>query len=189
MMPTQKFTDKMLRGLKAPKSGQIDIWDEVLPSFGVRIGKSGRKSFFVWTRIKGDPRRITLKPAYPELELAAARSKARHIIADAHSGVGPEVRKKREERGTFGAVAAAFMQDYAHSHRTKDEMQRKIDTDLADWQDRQIADISRSDIKELIRVKARTAPISANRLLSLVSKIFTWALKEDLIEASTAMQI
>jgi integrase len=38
-------------------------------------------------------------------------------------------------------------------------------------------------------VKARTAPIMANRLLSLITKIFNWALKEELIESSPAMQI
>jgi integrase len=188
-MPTQKLTDKTLKGLKSPASGQIDIWDDVLPSFGVRIGKTGRKSFFVGTRIKGKYQRITLKPAYPELGLAAARIKARIIIADAQGGVGPELKQKREEKGTFGAVAAAFMEDFAHSHRTRDEMQRKIDVDLAEWHSIQITDIARKDIKELIRLKARTAPIAANRLLSLITKIFNWALKEELIEASPAMQI
>ena len=43
----------MLLGLKPPQSGQLDIWDDLLPSFGVRIGKTGRKSFFVGTRING----------------------------------------------------------------------------------------------------------------------------------------
>ena len=124
--------------------------------------------------------------------LSSARtheSRRSHIIADAHAGVGPELRKKREEKGTFGAVAAAFMRDFAHSHRTTGEMQRKIDVDLADWHDRQIADITRADIKEMIRLKARTAPIAANRLLSLITKIFNWALKEELIAGSPAMQI
>jgi integrase len=184
-----KLTDKFLRGLKPPKSGQIDIWDDLLPSFGVRIGKTGRKSFFVGTRIKGRYRRITLKPPYPHLDLATARLKAREVIADAHGGIGPELRQRREERGTFGAVAAAFMQDFAHSHRTRDEMQRKINIDLAEWRDRQIIEISRRDIKELVRVKARTSPIAANRLLSLIAKIFNWAVKEELIQASPAIQI
>ena len=155
----------------------------------MRIGKTGRKSFFVGTRIKGKYRRITLKPPYPHLDLATARLKAREVIADAHGGIGPELRQRREERGTFGAVAAAFMQDFAHSHRTRDEMQRKIDVDLAEWRDRQITEIARKDIKELIRVKARTSPIAANRLLSLIAKIFNWAVKEELIEASPAIQI
>ena len=184
-----KLTDKFLRGLKPPKSGQVDVWDDLLPSFGVRVGTTGRKSFFVGTRIKGKYRRITLKPPYDQLSLADARERAKLIMADAQAGVGPELRKKREEKGTFGAVAAAFMQDFAKNHRTRDEMQRKIDVDLAEWHDRQITEITRKDIKELIRVKARTSPIAANRLLSLIGKIFNWAVKEELIEASPAIQI
>jgi integrase len=184
-----KLTDKFLRGLKPPRSGQVDVWDDLLPSFGVRIGTTGRKSFFVGTRIKGKYRRITLKPPYDQLSLADARIQAKQIIVDAQAGVGPDLRKKREEKGTFGAVAAAFMQDFAHSHRTRDEMQRKIDVDLAEWRDRQISEIRRADIKELIRLKARTSPISANRLLSLIAKIFNWAVKEELIEASPAISI
>jgi hypothetical protein len=57
-------------------------------------------------------------------------------------------------------------------------MQRKINVDLAEWHDRQISDITRGDIKELLRIKARSAPVSANRLKALISKIFTWAVKE-----------
>ena len=64
-MPSLKLTDKTLKGLKAPKSGQIDIWDELLSGFGVRIGTTGRKSFFVGTRVNGHYRRITLSRRSP----------------------------------------------------------------------------------------------------------------------------
>jgi integrase len=186
-MPRQKLTDKSIRGLKTPAIGQVDIWDELLPGFGIRVGAGGRKAFIVGTRVKGKFRRITLKPAFPELELAAARSRARQIIADAQSGIGPELRAKRSEKGTFGAVASSFMEDFAKKHRTRGEMQRKIEKELADWHDRQISDITRSEIKELLRVKARAAPISANRLKALISKIFKWAVKEEIIQASPAI--
>src|SRR5262249_758267 len=148
LMPTQRFTDKMLKGLKAPSSGQVDYWDELLPGFGVRVGTTGRKSFFVGTRINGKYRRITLKPHYDQLSLADARSMAKAIMSDAHAGIGPELRKKREEKGTFGAVAAAFMTDFAKNHKSRYQMQLRIDGDLADWHDRQIADIRRVDVKE-----------------------------------------
>src|SRR5512144_1800337 len=170
-MPTQRLTDKTLQGLKPPAVGQVDVWDEVIPSFGVRVGAK-RKSFFVGTRINGKYRRITLKPHYPLLSLPGARTQAREIIADAQAGVGPELRRKREETGTFGAVAAAFMHDYAKNHRTRGEMQRKIDVDLADWRHLQISDIKRKHIKELIRLKTRTAHSSANRRHSLIKKFF-----------------
>src|SRR5262249_17508592 len=70
----------------------------------------------------------------------------------------------------FGAAAESFMQDYAKNHRTRGEMQRMINIDLAEWHDRQISEITRGDIKELLRRKTRTAPIQANRLKALVSK-------------------
>jgi hypothetical protein len=155
----------------------------------VRVGTHGSKSFFVGTRINGKYKRITLKPHYDVLSLADAPTKAKAIMADAHAGIGPELRKKREEKGTFGAVAAAFMQDYAKDHRTRGEYQRKIDVDLADRHGRQITDIKRADIKDLIRVKARTAPVAANRLLSVISKIFNWAVKEEIVESSPATQL
>jgi integrase len=191
LMPKQRLTDKSIRGLKAPASGNVDYWDELMPGLAIRVGHGGTKSFFVGTRVKGRYRRITLKPSFPNLELATARSKAREIIADAQGGIGPELRKKRSEKGTFGAVADAFMQDYVRKKnlRTAGEYQRKINTDLLEWHDRQITDIRRGDIKELLREKARGAPTSANRLKSLISKIFAWALKEEIIEASPAMKL
>ncbi len=187
-MQTQKLTDKFIQGLKPSAKGQYDVWDGLMPGFGIRVG-STRKSFIVGTRIKRKYRRITLKPHYPLLSLADARIRARNVIADAQGGIGPELRKKREEKGTFGAVAAAFMEDFAKKHRTREEMQRKINVDLAEWRDRQIADVTRADIKDLLRVKARSAPISANRLKSLISKIFTWALKEEIIKSSPALSL
>ena len=117
----------------------------MLPGFGVRVGTSGTKTFFVGVRIRGKYRRITLKPAFPHLELAEARKQARQIMADAQGGIGPEVRKKRTEKGTFKAVADAFMEDFAKNHRTSKEMQRKIDVELREWHDIQIADITRGD--------------------------------------------
>ena len=185
----ERLTDKLLKGLEAPATGQTDVWDKITPGFGIRVSMGGRKSFIVGTRIGGKFRRITLSPPYDGLTLAEARKKAQQILADAQAGIGPELRKRRAEASTFGAVAAAFMQDYAHSHRSRGEMQREINRDLADWHDRPIAEIRRADIKELIRLKARTAPIGANRLLALISKIFAWALKEELIEASPATLI
>jgi hypothetical protein len=108
-MPRHKLSDKGIRGLEKPASGQVDYWDEIMRGFGIPVGHGGTKSFFVGTRINGRYRRITLKPSFPNLELAAARTRARQIIADAQAGIGPETRKKREEKGTFGAVAAAMV--------------------------------------------------------------------------------
>ena len=90
----------------------------------------------------------------------------------------------------FDMVAAEFMADHAKNLRTRDEMQRVLTVDLLPaWGDKPIASITRADVKALIREKARSAPIAANRLLGLISKIFSWALDEEIIEASPAVRI
>jgi integrase len=196
-MPQLKFLDKTLHGLKPPVKGQAEWWDTVMPGFGMKIGSGGRKSFQVLTRIDGRVRRFTLKPAFPILTLAKARDQARKIIADAHSGIDPEAAEKaalqtakKHARNTFGAVAADFMADHAKNLRTRGEMQRKLDVELLPhWGDRPIAGISRADVKALLREKARSGGIAANRLLALISKIFTWALDEEIIGASPAVRL
>jgi integrase len=188
-MPSKRLTDKSVRGLKAPSTGQTDYWDELLPGFGIRVGTTGRKSFFVWTRVNGTPERTTLKPPYPLFGLGAAREEARRIIADAQQGISSKTRKRREAKGTFAAVAKSFMTDFAHSHRTRDEMQRKFDVELKAWHDLPIDQITRGDIKELLREKARKGGSASNRLRAQVSKFFNWCVDEEIIETSPAVRL
>lgn len=198
-MPRIKLSDKGLKGLKTPPTGpaQEDYWDTLMPGFGVRVGRGGRKSFFVGTHIHGRYRRLTLKPPYPALTLAEARDQARKIIAAAQLGVDPEATKAqaraeamKRKRNSFAAVAADFMEDHAKNLRTRDEIQRKLNVELLPhWGDRPITSITRSDIKVLLREKARTSVAAADRLLPLISKIFAWALDEEIITASPAMRL
>jgi integrase len=195
-MPRHKLTDAFLRSLKLPATGQLEYWDTLTPSFGIRASYGGRKAFQVLTRINGKTHRFTLG-SYPKLSLGEARDKAERIIKDAVNGVSPREREaeerrkaQSERRNSFAAVASEFMADHAKNLRTKDEIQRIINADLLPaWGDKPIASITRADAKALIREKARTAPIAANRLLSLISKIFAWALDEEIIQASPAMRL
>lgn len=189
-MPSQLITDKWLRKEVKPGGAVVDYWDTSLKGFAVRIGSSGAKSFFVGTRINGKYCRITIGQ-YPKVTLADARKKAGGIITDAGAGISPETKEKRTKRGTFKAVCDDFMADHAKNHRTRHEMQRKIDVELKAWHDRPIASITRGEIKELLREKARGLErgVAANRLLALISKIFAWALDEEIIDSSPALRL
>jgi integrase len=195
-LPRHKLTDAFLRSLKPPATGQVEYWDALTPGFGVRVSYGGRKAFQALTRIDAKLQRFTLG-SYPKLGLAEARDQAERIIKDAAKGISPKDREAEERtksqaarRNTFASVAEEFMADHAKNLRTKDEMQRMINVDLLPvWGDKPIASITRADAKALIREKARKAPIAANRLLSLVSKIFTWALDEEIIQASPAVRL
>jgi integrase len=195
-LPRHKLTDAFLRNLKPPATGQVEYWDALTPGFGVRVSYGGRRAFQALTRINGKLQRFTLG-SYPKLALVEARDQAERIIKDAAKGISPKDREAEERtkahaarRNTFASVAEEFMADHAKNLRTKDEMQRMINVDLLPvWGAKPLASITRADVKALIREKARTAPIAANRLLSLVSKIFTWALDEEIIQASPAVRL
>src|SRR6476646_8924745 len=195
-MPRHKLTDAFLRSVKLPAGGQTEYWDTLTPGFGVRVSYGGRKAFGVLTRINGKLHRFTIG-SYPKLSLLEARDQAEKIIKDSAKGVSPEQRKAEERhkaqalnRNTFQAVAEEFMADHAKNLRTRGELQRMLNTDLLpQWSDKPIATITRADVKSIIREKARTAPIAANRLLALISSIFSWALDEEIVGASPAVRI
>jgi integrase len=195
-MPRHKLTDAFIRNVKPPSTGQVEYWDALTPGFGIRVSYGGRKAFQVLTRINGKLHRFGLG-FYPRVSLADARGRAEQLLRDAAKGISPEDRDAEEQReaqaerlNSFRAVAAEFMEDHAKNLRTRDEMQRMIKTDLLPaWGDRPISSITRADIKALLREKAITAPIAANRLLGLISNIFTWALDEEIIGASPAVRL
>jgi integrase len=205
-MPRAKLTDKLLQSSKridpatgqgvVPATGQIDYWDQLTPGFGVRVSYGGRKAFQVLARINGKLQRFTLG-AYPRISLAEARDQAERMLKDAAAGISPKDREIEERNKTqaqrlnsFGKVAAEFMIDHAKGLRTRDEMQRMLDRELLPvWGDRPIASITRAEVKALLRAKAQVAPIAANRLASLISKLFNWALDEEIVTASPAVRL
>jgi integrase len=82
------------------------------------------------------------------------------------------------------------MTDHAKNLRTRAEMQRKLNVELLPhWGDRPIASITRADVKALLREKARSSTSAADRLLPLISKIFAWALDEEIVSSSPAMRL
>ncbi len=136
---------------------------------------------------------------FPAMTLAEARSAARLIKGDAEDNIDPTERKRkakaaaeRRERDTFEAVAEDFVEHYVNAKqlRTAGEIEATIERELTPhWGDRPVRDISRRDVKELIRVKALQAPVASNRLLAVLRKLFNWAVDEEIIDASPAARI
>jgi len=79
------------------RSSEYTIWDERIPGFGLRIRKSGCKSFILLYRIRGEKRlrKITIGKA-GGLDLDIARSMAREFLADARMGRDPVERFKHQ---------------------------------------------------------------------------------------------
>ncbi len=172
-----------------------EIWVELLPGFGLRIGKRTR-TYFVMGRVNGRQVRRTVGTT-PALTLAEARSRARAMLADFSNGVDPdaaarvaELEAMRAQRNTFAGVAADYMQELGRLCKDAVERQRKLDRDILPVLGPiPVADLRRADIKALVLEKAKDTPVMARRIKSLVHTILDYAIDEELIDANPAARI
>ena len=192
-MPAQPLTAKWIENSKPPHQGRIDYFDTRQSGLVLRISDSGRKSFGVVFRVSGDRklRRLTIGP-HPVVSLAEARGRAKEVIAEASKGEDPAA-DRQIEKGipTFSDLTVGYMELYAHQKRSKGEDQRIIDKDLLPaWGSKRANLIKRRDVVSLLdRIVERGAPISANRTLALIRKIFNWAISRDIVEINPCTQV
>jgi integrase len=76
-MTKAAFSDVFLRSVQPPAKGQTCLWDEKLPSFGLRVSQGGSKTFVL---NKGGTF-ITIG-RFPLLSLSVARQEAKRQLAD-----------------------------------------------------------------------------------------------------------
>jgi integrase len=197
------FTDRFLKSLKpAPKGKRVLIFDAQIAGFGIRVSdRSNPESvgaFVLVTRFPGNsnpvPRWIG---DYPGTSLSAAREVARQWRGLIAQGIDPKVREAelrreadRRRAETFSAVFQEFADDHLSTLRTGKFVAAVISKHvMPKWADRPISELRRPDVQDLIRAVRKSSPIGANRLLAYLKKFFSWAVDQDLLEASPAAAV
>jgi len=189
----KRLTDAMIAGLKpAPEGTRIEIRDDLLPSFAVRVTDKGTKTFVLITRFPGskNPARRAIGE-YPTLSLQQAREEARSWLLLIKRGIDPkdEIAKSRAEQerkreNTFKAVVSDYLSDIASRKRNRhaDQDKREIERELLaagrnKWLNKPVAEVTDADIAELIgAIRDRPAPGMAYNVWGHVKAIFSWAM-------------
>lgn len=184
------LTDAFLRSIQ-PSGIRVETWDHGCPGFGIRVGVQGDVSFQYVYRIAGRSRRHTFGK-YPGMSLHEARELYRRATIEVSKGNDPAEAKLRLEQAkrtaiTVQALCADFIERYAKVHkRTWLEDERRLARDVIPVIGQMPAkEVSRKDINRLLDSKMDAgSPVSANRLLAVLSKVFGWAVERGEIEAS-----
>ena len=119
-MPTAKLTDLAIRKLKPSGDQREEFWDKSFTggSVGVRMSKTGRKSFVLLFRTNGRLRRMTLG-IYPHLSLADARKKAHQILGRVAQGEDPAQEKARIRKSeTFQELGSSYLERHAKVNKS-----------------------------------------------------------------------
>lgn len=186
------LTELAVKRMRPPDEGRVEVWDAVVPGFGLRVNQSGTKSWVLMTRTHGKQMRITLG-RYPALSVVEAREKAREALNISGRGDDPRKRnyfKPSAKGNTLAEHIEHFIQSYAATHhaRTLGETQRIFNTYvLAELGHYPVHAITRHDVMELVQgIARRNGPIMANRVLGKLRVLFKWLLSWEAIRDNPA---
>ena len=190
-MPTRRLTDQAVRSLRSD-SRQVDYWDVSPKNFGVRVSGAGRKTFIVRYRSAGRYRRMSLG-VYPTVSLADARRHAREVLGEVARNDDPaQVRQDARRAPSFEALAVLCLEKHARVRKRSWRQDRRVIENelLPRWRTSRASEIRRRDVRELVEAIAeRPAPIAANRIRALISKIFNFGISREMVEFNPCAQL
>ena len=190
-----KLTDAKVRSLKA-KTKRYEVWETGRSGFGLRVSPSANKSWFYFYRFEGKNRRMTLG-VYPEMTVEKAHSAHAKAREQLIKGIDPNellIQSNIEHRGppTVSQLVNEYIEKWAKPRkRTWEEDARMLSKDvIPQFGKRKAKDIKRRDIVLLMDgIVERGSPITANRTLRVIKKMFSFAVKRGVLDASPCMEI
>jgi integrase len=195
----KSLTDTFCKSTPAPAKGRSEFADVRCSGLEFRVTAAGART---WTfRFRDPTTRRTLRASlgsYPDVGLSAARKKADALRGKVADGVNP-IDAKRQERSesqsrTFETLAKRYMDEHARRHkrpRSIEEDERNLNKHvLPKWKKRDYRKIRRADAIDLIEAMvAAGTHTAANRVHALISKVFSFAVDSDLLEANPVARL
>lgn len=190
------LTDRAIAALKTDK--QTQFYDESFSAgcFGVQVGKTGIKTFFLIYRLNNRKKWLALG-RYPQMKLKDARQAAIDALAKVSKGEDPagQVRAYKQSE-TFRDLAEEFLEKRGRERNwaqsTRRDFRSMLSRDLYPrWEDVKARDIKKGDILSVLETIAygRNSAYLANRTKELVHSIFAWAVKRDMLQHNPAIGI
>ena len=179
-MAKLRLNDKTVRGLVSqPGRSYTEVWDTILPGFGVRVFASGRRSWFVRYRTNGRQVRSGLGQ-YPQVGVAEARELA-------------QVKMNEPTTVETGAVTVTDLVElYQELHAPKKRQSSRVEDDRIIAKDIRpnlgtelLTNVGVAEVAGVIDgVARRGSPIMANRTRALLSKLWAFGMARGLVSSN-----
>lgn len=181
-MAGKALTDVEVRALKAEAGQRLVVRDGKVPGLTLRVSPTSKAWSFVY-RARGEARQRRYSiGTYPAWSVAAARDKALALKKRVQDGGDPVIEEKiRREALTFSKLVERYMANHGKKIRSAAEYQQLLDKDVIPRiGERRVDEITRPEVGALLDDVAKRAPIVANRVMSVISSVFGWAVSEGL---------
>lgn len=176
-----KITQRTIKNLEVPESKNRIIWDSELKGFGVRVTPGGAISFFLNYRSHGRQRRYKIGNP-PEWSADAARAEAAKIKPriDAEGFDPLEAKQRAQGEPTLQDLATEYQERHysanGNSHTKARDKQMIDGVILPRLGTLRLAAVNTRDIEKLHR-ELQATPYRANRVLALLSSMFSEAMR------------
>ncbi len=176
----RRILQQLIAKLEPPKQGNRITWDGEVPGFGARVTSAGVISFVLEYRIHGRKRRYTIG-RYPELTAAAARERAMQLRVGIMDGYDPlEARHQDRLEPTVNDLATEYLTRHAVTHKrassVRNDRQMINNIIRPALGSLRLQAVGKRDL-ETLHASFKATPYRANRLLSLLSKMFSLAIE------------
>jgi integrase len=178
----ERLTDTGVKRLPAPARGNVITWDTAVTGLGARVTAAGHRAFVLAYRTRaGRQRRYTIG-SFPDWSVVGAREEARRLKRLVDAG-GDPLGEIEAERGA--ATVEDLIQRFLAEHlprkrpKTQRDYRRMIELHVRPALGREkVATITWSDIDALHRrITKAGSPVAANRVISMIGKLFTLAVR------------
>ncbi len=189
---SEKISEKIVKNLAPPKHGNRILYDSQIPGFGVRITAAGAISFILNYHIHGRERRFTIGK-HPEWSVLAARNRALELRRKVNEGVDPlEEREQDRTQPTMNVLCAEYLEHHAlvhkRPHSVRDDKQMIAGIIAPKMGTLRISAVSRQGVAKL-HASLKPTPYLANRVLALLSKMFSLAIEWHWVRINPAQGI
>jgi len=180
---TKKLSTSVVEGL-LPIRGRNLAWDKRIPGFGVYLTKTGRRVYFLKYRTTSGVIRKPKIGDHGAITCEQARDIAEKWYLEARIGNDPSGERRATRTGeTIADLCERYHAEYSTLRKkrsTVNEERGMIDRHVKpNWGRTRIVDLTRQDV---IRVHTKMAriPVTANRLVALMSHMMSMAMKWNL---------
>ena len=179
------ITKEEVEKAKPPASGYYILFDTKDEGFGVRVTAAGTKSFVYNYRVGGEKRRFTIG-RWPKWTVAAARDEIKKKLDPSINGRGGDPVREKKARMAEPKLAD-LSTDYLDQHATIKKREKSVYEDkrmlnhiiLPKLGTLRVSAVSKRHVQSLHN-SLRKTPYQANRVLALLSAMFTFAIEDDL---------
>ena len=189
-----KLIKKTLDSIPRPSEKEVFYWDEELKGFGVKAYPSGKKTFiFQYRNPQGQTKRVTIG-VYGKISPDMARDAVKQLAAQTTFGEDPSQQKQNQK--IKGLTLNDLAKDYLERHASVNKRSKSIYEDKRILEGYVLPKLGNVPVKEMnirqiedLRITMKETPYMANRVLALLSKMFTLAVTWGWCEKNPAIGV